>query len=93
MTADPVRLTLYGRDGCHLCEDARQVVERVARDLPIELREIDIEAHDELLRDYLERIPVLAHRGEVWFEFEVEEARLRELVRGAASIVPRDDGN
>ena len=93
MTSNPVKLTIYGRDDCHLCDEARFVIDRVAQDLPIEVREVDIESHDDLLREYLERIPVVAQLGEVWFEFEVNEDRLRELVRGAASIGPRDDGN
>jgi len=93
MTLNLVKLTIYGRTDCHLCDDARHVIDRVADDFPIELREIDIESHDDLLREYLERIPVVAHAGVVWFEFEVDERRLRELVRDAASIGPRDNGN
>jgi glutaredoxin len=93
MMLNPVKLTIYGRTDCHLCDEARHVIDRVAQGLPIEVREIDIESHDDLLREYLARIPVVAHAGQVWFEFEVSEARLRELVRSAASIGPRDHGN
>jgi len=53
-------VTLYGRDGCHLCDDAREAILALAAQLgEIELREIDIESDDRLLATYLERIPVV----------------------------------
>ncbi len=71
------QVTLYGRPECHLCDDARAVLERVRADTPFDLRERDIEAHDELFRRYLERIPVVAIDGEEAFELFVDEAELR----------------
>ena len=68
---------LYGRPGCHLCDDARVVLERVRADTPFELVERDIEADDDLLRRYLERIPVVTLDGTELFEFFVDEDRLR----------------
>jgi len=82
----PVRLTLYGREGCHLCEEALAVIKALDPELCVQVREVDIEAHDDLLARYLERIPVVAHGEEEWFEFEVDPIRLEELVRDAASI-------
>jgi glutaredoxin len=72
------RLTLYGRAGCHLCDDARAVLERVGE--PFE--EVDIERDDELLRRYLERIPVVALDGEELYDFRVDE---RDLCTRVAS--------
>jgi glutaredoxin len=76
-------LVLYGRPGCHLCDDARAALERIGH--PFE--EVDIEADDELLRRYLERIPVVALDGEELFDFFVDEdalrARLEARVREA----------
>ena len=71
------RLVLYGRPGCHLCDVARGVLDRVRADAPFELREIDIERDDELFKRYLERIPVVCLDGEELFEFHVDEAALR----------------
>ena len=64
------RVVLYGRPGCHLCEDARAAVLRVRDRLgpgAFELLELDIERDEDLLRRYLERIPVLTRgrRGAV----------------------------
>jgi glutaredoxin len=71
------RVTLYGRPGCCLCEDARALLERLGRELAFELDERDIEADDQLLRRYLERIPVIAIDGVERFELIVEERALR----------------
>jgi len=70
-------ITLYGRPGCHLCDEAREVLERIRPDLPFALVERDIEADDALFKAYLERIPVIALDGEELFEFFVDEAELR----------------
>ena len=66
-------ITLYGRPGCHLCDDARAALERVGH--PFE--EVDIEADDALLARYLERIPVIALDGAELYDFFVDEADLR----------------
>jgi glutaredoxin len=74
------RVTLYGKPGCHLCDDARAVVERVRTEHPFELREIDVSLDPQLFREYGERIPVLELDGEELFEFHVDEAVLMERV-------------
>jgi glutaredoxin len=70
-------VVLYGRADCHLCDEARAVLERVRADVPFDLVERDIERDDALHRRYLERIPVVEVAGEEVFEFFVEEAELR----------------
>ena len=70
------RITLYGRPGCHLCEDARAVLERVGE--PFD--EVDIESDDALLKRYLERIPVVAIDGQELYDFFVDEQDLRRRV-------------
>jgi glutaredoxin len=69
-------VTLYGKPGCHLCDEARAVVQRVRREHPFELHEVDISLDVQLNREYGERIPVLALDGEELFDFFVEEAVL-----------------
>ncbi len=66
-------LVLYGRPGCHLCDEARVVLERIGH--PFE--EVDIESDDELLARYLERIPVIALDGAELYDFFVNEVELR----------------
>ncbi len=69
-------VTLYGRPGCHLCDDARAALERVRASHPFSLVEVDIEGDDALFARYLERIPVVALDGEELFELFVDEERL-----------------
>ena len=73
-------VTLYGRAGCHLCDDARAALERVRATHPFRLVERDIETDDELFKRYLERIPVVALDGEELFDFFVDEERLRRTL-------------
>jgi glutaredoxin len=59
-------VVLYGRPGCHLCEEARELLGELLAERPgFALREVDIERDDELLRRYLERIPVIEVAGRV----------------------------
>jgi len=70
------RLALYGRPGCHLCDDARAVLERIGEPFA----EVDITIDDALHAAYLERIPVIALDGEELFDFFVDENALRGLL-------------
>lgn len=78
-------VVLYGRPGCHLCDDARAVLARVRAELPFALVERDIERDDRLLAAYLERIPVVAIDGEEAFEYFVDEAELRRRLAASAA--------
>jgi glutaredoxin len=74
------RLTLYGKPGCHLCEEARRAVVAAGRERDFDLEEVDVSADPALQRVYGERIPVLAVDGEVAFELGVDpEDLLRRL--------------
>jgi glutaredoxin len=59
-------LVLYTRPGCHLCDQARDLLESL-RGSPasFDVREVDIDSDDRLLAAYLERIPVVELDGEV----------------------------
>jgi glutaredoxin len=73
-------VVLYGKPGCHLCDDARAVVDRVRSEHPFEVTEVDITRDPALHRRYGERIPVLELDGEELFEFFVDADALRERV-------------
>ena len=61
-----IRLTLYTRPGCHLCEALKDVVDAVAREQPIALREVDISGDVALKRRFGTEIPVLAPAEKGW---------------------------
>jgi glutaredoxin len=72
------RVRLYGRPDCHLCDQARRrLLDLRAGGLDFELEEIDIETDDELLRRYLERIPVVEVEGEVISELFLDADGVR----------------
>ena len=69
-------LLLLGKPGCHLCDDARDVLARVGA----RFTEVDITTDDALHAAYLERIPVVMLDGVERFELFVDEAALRQLL-------------
>jgi hypothetical protein len=69
-------VVLYGRDGCCLCDDAREILLRVRARHPFVLEDRDIDGDDELLQAYLERIPVVTIDGVEQFELFVDESEL-----------------
>lgn len=71
------RVTLYGRAGCHLCDDARVVVERVCRELGVGWAEIDVDTDPELRDRFGEEVPVTFVDGRQHDYWRVDEARLR----------------
>jgi glutaredoxin len=71
-------VTLYGKPGCHLCDEARQIVLAAREERGFELEEIDVSLDPALHRRYGERIPVVEVDGEEAFEYHVDPAGLRE---------------
>jgi glutaredoxin len=77
------RLTLYGRPGCHLCEEARTTVAAVRTERDFTLEEVDISLDPRLERRLGERIPVVEIDGEEVLELRFGPA---ELVRALDKV-------
>jgi glutaredoxin len=83
MNADPSvhpnrhKITLFGRPGCHLCDDARAIVARVAADLGVPWEERDITASADDTAAYWDKIPVTLIDGVPHDFWRVDEERLR----------------
>jgi hypothetical protein len=71
------RITLLSRSGCHLCDDARAVIARVAADLGVGWEERDITLSADDLAQYSEMIPVTFIDGVQHDFWRVSEDRLR----------------
>ena len=71
------RVTLYGKPGCHLCDDAREVIARVCADLGTTYEEVDITTDPALQRRYGEQIPVTLVDGRRHDFWRVDPDRLR----------------
>jgi glutaredoxin len=78
-------LTLYGKPGCCLCDDAREAIAAVRDRHPFELREVDVSLDPGLQRDYGERIPVLEVDGEEAFELRIDPLELGRVLDTVAS--------
>ncbi len=79
---DVVRITLIGRPGCHLCDDAREVVARVAADLGVGWEERSILDDPALHEQYWEQVPVTLVDGAQHDFWRVSEDRLRAALSG-----------
>ena len=79
-TAAP-RVRLYSRPGCHLCDDARAVIERVCAQAGTSYDEVDITTSAELTAAYAEQIPVIFVDGAQHDFWRVDEARLLAALR------------
>lgn len=75
-------ITLLSRPGCHLCDDARAVISRVAADLGMNWDERDITASPDDLARYSEMIPVALIDGVQHDFWRVSEDRLRAALLG-----------
>jgi glutaredoxin len=75
-------ITLLTRPGCHLCDDARAVIARVAGELKIPWTERDITQSPDDLREYAEMIPVTLIDGVQHDFWRVDEHRLRRALSG-----------
>jgi glutaredoxin len=74
------RVRLYSKPGCHLCDDARAVVERVCADLGTSYDEVDITTSPELMSAYADQIPVTFVDGRQHDFWRVDETRLRRAL-------------
>jgi hypothetical protein len=82
-TPSPARtVTLIGKPGCHLCDDARTVVRQVAAETGATVEEQDITRDEDLHRRYWEQIPVVLVDGEQHTFWRVDPDRLRRALTG-----------
>ncbi len=87
--AAPVRVTLIGRPGCHLCDVAREVVERVATELDVRWEERSVDSDPAWLEQWSDQVPVTLVDGRQHDYWRVDETRLR----AALSASPGSPGS
>jgi glutaredoxin len=76
-----VQVDIYSRPGCHLCDEAKEVIERVQRRVAFSLKIINIETNPDLEKQYGEQIPVVFVNGIKVFKYHVDEAEFEKKVR------------
>lgn len=76
-----IQIDIYSRPGCHLCDEAKAVIERVRRRVDLSLRVINIESDPALEQKYGSQIPVVFINGNKAFKYHVDEAELEKKVK------------
>ena len=74
----PIQVTFYTKAGCHLCEEARDMLDDIAALTPYDLTEIDIRSNPNIFEQYRYRIPVIIVDNETTLEGRIE---FRDLAR------------
>ena len=76
---------IYSKPGCHLCDDAKAVLQRLQRRHRFTLREVNIAADEKLLAEFGTRIPLVFVNGHLVCKYVVDEAA---VVQNLTSIAP-----
>jgi len=73
-----IQIEILTKKDCCLCDDAKEIIEKVLPDFPASLTTTDIESDPSLFETYKERIPVVRLNGEESFVYKVHEITLRK---------------
>lgn len=95
--ANVIQLTLISKPGCHLCEEAKLVIETViaqfraanagvAAAIQVELEELNILDDEKLMNEYAEEIPVLKINGAVHGYWRIDPIRLLAALESQINI-------
>ncbi|MDQ6683336.1 MAG: glutaredoxin family protein [Chloroflexota bacterium] len=79
MPETAARIVLYERDGCHLCDEARELLDATIG--PDGYRRVDIDADDDLVLRYGYRVPVISVNGEDRLKAPISRPDLVSLLR------------
>lgn len=77
-----IAVTIYSRPGCHLCDEMKTIVRRVAQTIPLSLEDVDISTDPALEALYGLEIPVLVVEGRKAAKYRIGEEELRRVLRG-----------
>ena len=75
-----MRLTLFSRPGCHLCDDMKALVDRLAQSIPLAIDVVDISTDPQLETRYGLEIPVLLVDGRKVAKYRLTEEQLRRIL-------------
>jgi glutaredoxin len=78
---EPIRIDIYSRPGCHLCDEAKAVVEPLCEGYPVVLRTINVESSADLENRYGSDIPVVLINGEEEFRHRVDRIELERKLK------------
>ena len=76
----PLKIRIYSKKECHLCDVAKKVLDRFAETYPLFVQEIDIEQNREAFEKYQYEIPVIFLEGTKLFKYQINEKKLRKAI-------------
>ncbi len=88
---EPV-VEVYGKRECGLCDELKAALERLRREIPFDLREVDIESSPELYEKYKDRIPLVFIDGRLAFKIRLDEAAFRRRLARSRESDPGNPG-
>jgi glutaredoxin len=77
----PAEIVLYTRQGCHLCEDARAVLDSAALSYPLVVKSVDVDTDPDLVSSYGLEVPVVMINGKVRFRGRINGVLLDRLLQ------------
>ena len=81
MSEHPVKIDVYSRPGCHLCDEAKDVIDRVHNRFAFDMNVVNIATDPALEAAYGEEIPVVFINGNKAFKYKVDEAELERKIK------------
>ena len=74
-------VVLYTRIGCHLCDEAKELLKELRRQAAFALREVDIDQDPELRARYNDEVPVIFIHGRKAFKYRIDPTQFLERLR------------
>jgi glutaredoxin len=90
LSARALEVVLYSRRGCHLCDDAKALLDEVKRSYAFDIAVVDIDTDSELIRFYGEQVPVVSVNGKVRFRGMVNRVLLKRILAAEANQTGED---
>ena len=78
---EPIRIDIYSRPGCHLCDEAKAVIEPLREQYAMVLRTINVESSADLENRYGSDIPVVFVNGDEAFRHRVDRFELERKLK------------
>jgi len=80
--SEPVPITVYTRENCHLCDEAVETLTRIAdsEGVAIDTEEVDVDEDPELAEEYGDRVPYVLVDGTPKFKYRIDAAKARSVL-------------
>ena len=80
-----IYLQILSRPGCHLCDEMKELLASLSREVTVSVEEVDITGNKTLEKKFGSEIPVLLHKHQVLAKIRISKPALLEQLRTATS--------